>query len=147
MSLSGKQPLRQRSAAERRGTPFAMSFCRCIRLADDTRSADRFMLKAAASRLRLMERIQLSPEGFTLVEQVRLVRTLLARGQRIFNLSYHSPSLMPGGAPYVRDDDDLAHFLDRLEGLLDFFVNQAKGRFTTPLELKRRLDRSAVVPI
>jgi hypothetical protein len=153
-SAFGPQPFRFGANGRRLGIPLTVGHvgalatrARALYPWLDTRSADRFMLKAAASRLRLMERIQLSPEGFTLVEQVRLVRTLLARGQRIFNLSYHSPSLMPGGAPYVRDDDDLAHFLDRLEGLLDFFVNQAKGRFTTPLELKRRLDRSAAVPI
>jgi len=153
-SAFGPQPFRFVDGGRRLGIPLTVGHvgalagrARALYPWLDTRSADRFMLKAAASRLRLMERIQLSPEGFTLVEQVRLVRTLLARGQRIFNLSYHSPSLMPGGAPYVRDADDLAHFLDRLEGLLDFFVSQAKGRFTTPLELKRRLDRSAAARV
>lgn len=149
-SAFGPQPFRFGPGGRRLGIPLTVghvgmlaSRARALYPWLDTRSADRLMLKAAASRLRLMERIQLSPEGFTLAEQVRLVRTLLARGQRIFNLSYHSPSLMPGGAPYVRDADDLARFLDRLEGLLDFFVNHVKGRFITPLDLKRRLDRSA----
>lgn len=145
----GPQPFRFGDGSRRLGIPLTVGHvgalagrARTLYPWLDTRPADRLMLKAAASRLRLMERIQLSPEGFTLVEQMRLVRTLLTRGQRVFNLSYHSPSLMPGGAPYVRDADDLAHFLDRLEGLLDFFVNQAKGRFITPLELKRRLDET-----
>jgi len=149
-SAFGPQPFRFGDGGRRLGIPLTVGHvgalagrARALYPWLDTRPADRLMLKAAASRLRLMERIQLSPEGFTLVEQVRLVRALLARGQRVFNLSYHSPSLMPGGAPYVRDADDLAHFLDRLEGLLDFFVNQAKGRFVTPLELKQHLDRSA----
>lgn len=106
----------------------------------DVKLADRFKFKAVASRLRLIERIGLSPEGYSLEEQMRLVRTQLARGQRIFNLSYHSPSLMPGGAPYVRTEDDLARFLATLEGFLDFFERDLKGRFTTPLEVKRMLD-------
>src|SRR5665213_1491626 len=89
---------------------------------------------------RLIERIGLSPEGYSLEEQMRLVRSQLARGQRIFNLSYHSPSLMPGGAPYVRTEDDLGRFLATLEGFLDFFAGEIKGRFTTPLEVKRMLD-------
>lgn len=107
----------------------------------DTRLADRIKVKAIASRVRLLERIQLSPEGFRLGEMIRLTRALLARGQRIFNLSYHSPSLLPGGAPYVRSTGDLARFLATLEGYLDFFRGEAKGRFTTPLELKRMFER------
>ncbi len=147
-SQFGPQPFRFGPNGRRLGIPMTVahvgalaSHARALYPWLDTRSADCLMLKAAASRLRLMERIQLTPEGFTLAEQMRLVRALLARGQRIFNLSYHSPSLMPGGAPYVRDANDLARFFDRLEGLLDFFVNEAKGRFTTPLELKRMFDR------
>ncbi|MDE2229136.1 MAG: polysaccharide deacetylase family protein [Alphaproteobacteria bacterium] len=152
-SRFGPQPFRFGSTGRRLGIPLTIGHVgRLARYAAtlypwlDTRPADRFKLKAAASRLRLVERIQLTPEGFTLAEQKRLVRALLARGQRIFNLSYHSPSLMPGGAPYVRDVNDLARFLDTLEGFLDFFVNETKGRFTTPLALKRRFDRAAAQP-
>ena len=47
---------------------------------------------------------------------------------------------MPGGAPYVRNAGDLARFLDSLEGFFDFFAGEAKGRFSTPLEIKRLLD-------
>ena len=106
----------------------------------DTEVGNRLRLKALASRFRLIERIQLSPEGYSLSEQIRLVRRRLAQGQRIFNLSYHSPSLMPGGAPYVRNVGDLARFLESLEGFFDFFANEAKGRFSTPLEIKNLLD-------
>ncbi|HXP12077.1 MAG TPA: polysaccharide deacetylase family protein [Stellaceae bacterium] len=106
----------------------------------DTPAGNRLRVKALASRLRLIERIQLSPEGYSLSEQIRLVRRRLAQGQRIFNLSYHSPSLMPGGAPYVRDAGDLARFLESLEGFLDFFAGEVKGRFSTPLEIKHLLD-------
>ncbi len=106
----------------------------------DTPAGNRLRVKALASRLRLIERIQLSPEGYSLAEQIRLVRRRLAQGQRIFNLSYHSPSLMPGGAPYVRDANDLARFLDSLEGFFDFFAGEIKGRFATPLEIKTLLD-------
>jgi hypothetical protein len=113
----------------------------------DTRTADRLRLKAIGSRLRLIERIQLSPEGYSLDEQIRLTRHLLAGGQRIFNLSYHSPSLMAGGCPYVRSADDLARFLAKLEGYLDFFAGEAKGRFVSPLEIKRLLDTASVRPL
>jgi hypothetical protein len=97
-------------------------------------------IKAAASRFGVFDRICLSPEGFTLAEQKRLTRQLLARGQRLFNLSYHSPSLLPGSTPYVRDDEELAQFLERLEAYLAWFAGELGGCFTTPVEIKRLLE-------
>ncbi|MEA2767841.1 MAG: hypothetical protein QOD93_803, partial [Acetobacteraceae bacterium] len=60
------------------------------------------------ARARLLERITLSPEGSDLAAMLRLTRTLLKRGERIFTLNYHSPSLEPGNTPYVRTHRDLA---------------------------------------
>ncbi len=97
-------------------------------------------IKAAASRFSIFDRICLSPEGFTLAEQKRLTRQLLARGQRLFNLSYHSPSLLPGSTPYVRNDEELAQFLERLESYLVWFADELGGCFTTPVEIKRLLE-------
>jgi hypothetical protein len=97
-------------------------------------------VKAVASRFGIFDRIGLSPEGFTLAEQKRLTRQLLARGQRLFNLSYHSPSLLPGCTPYVRNEDELAQFLDRLEAYLVWFAGELGGCFTTPIEIKRLLE-------
>jgi hypothetical protein len=97
-------------------------------------------VKAAASRFGIFDRICLSPEGFTLAEQKRLTRQLLAQGQRLFNLSYHSPSLLPGSTPYVRSEDELAQFLERLEAYLAWFAGELGGCFTTPLEIKRLLE-------
>lgn len=97
-------------------------------------------MKAAASRFGVFDRICLSPEGFTLAEQKRLTRQLLAQGQRLFNLSYHSPSLLPGSTAYVRNDAELAQFLERLEAYLVWFAGELGGCFTTPLEIKRRLE-------
>jgi hypothetical protein len=97
-------------------------------------------VKAAASRLGLFDRISLSPEGFALAEQKRLTRQLLAHGQRLFNLSYHSPSLLPGSTPYIRDQDALDRFLDQLDAYLVWFGGEPGGCFTTPLEIKRLLD-------
>jgi hypothetical protein len=97
-------------------------------------------VKAVASRFGIFDRICLSPEGFTLAEQKRLTRQLLARGQRLFNLSYHSPSLLPGSTPYVRNEDELAQFLERLEAYLVWFAGELGGGFTTPTEIKRLLE-------
>lgn len=96
---------------------------------------------AIASRLGLLERLRLTPEGFTLPEMMRLTRALLARGQRTFVLSFHSPSVVPGNTPYVRSDADLAAFLERLRGFLAWFQRHLHGRFLTPHALMLELER------
>jgi hypothetical protein len=104
------------------------------------RAVARLRLPAIASRLRLLERIRLTPEGYTLAEMKRLTRALLAGGQRTFVLSLHSPSVMPGNTPYVQSDADLALLLQRLRDYLKFFRNQLQGRFVTPHALKAELE-------
>jgi phosphatidylinositol alpha-1,6-mannosyltransferase len=91
------------------------------------------------ARAGLIERITLSPEGSDLAAMCRLTRVLLARGTRVLTLSYHSPSLEPGHTPYVRNDRDLAIFLDRLSGFLSFFRDEIGGEFLTIRELRQRL--------
>lgn len=96
------------------------------------------------ARAGLLERITLSPEGSDLAAMLRLTRELLRRGERIFTLSYHSPSLEPGNTPYVRDRRDLAVFLDRLSGYLSFFRDEIGGLFLTVKELHARLAEGAL---
>jgi phosphatidylinositol alpha-1,6-mannosyltransferase len=91
------------------------------------------------ARAGLLERITLSPEGSDLAAMLRLTRTLLRRGERIFTLSYHSPSLEPGNTPYVRTHRDLAVFLDRISGFLSFFRDELGGVFLTVKELHDQL--------
>ena len=97
------------------------------------------------ARLRLFERITLTPEGITFEEQRRLTEALLGRGQRIFNFAYHSPSLMPGNTPYVRNEQDLRRFLDTIERYLDYFMGKVGGQAATPLEIKSIAERSTAL--
>jgi hypothetical protein len=101
----------------------------------------RLRLPAIASRLRLLERLRLTPEGYTLAEMRRLTRALLARGQRTFVLSLHSPSVVPGNTPYVRNYADLTILLQQLRGYLTFFRDELDGRFVTPDALKAELEQ------
>jgi len=102
--------------------------------------AARFRLPGIMAHLGLLERIMLTPEGISLDEMRRLVRSLLRSGYRVFALSLHSPSFMPGRTPYVRSAQDLDNMLRNLNGFLSFFFGEVGGRPTTPLELKRLLD-------
>lgn len=61
---------------------------------------------AALARLGIIERIALTPEGIGVDSALRAVDIAAADGLPILNLSFHSPSLMPGKTPYVRDEAD-----------------------------------------
>ncbi len=91
---------------------------------------------AIAARLGIIERIRLTPEGSTLEESKRLTRTMLRDGHRVFVVSYHSPSLVPGHTPYVRDQAGLERFFGWLKGYFDFFFGELGGSASTPLAVR-----------
>lgn len=93
-------------------------------------------LQGLLSRARLFDRVRLTPEGISLDELCRLTRTMLREGYRLFNFTYHSPSLEPGHTPYVRSEADLRHFLGTIERYLDFFFGEIGGRPATLGEIR-----------
>jgi hypothetical protein len=100
------------------------------------------------ARLRVVNKVMLTPEGSTLAELVALTRTLLRRGVRTFSLTLHSPSLSPGCTPYVRSERSLMEFLDRIKAYCEFFLGEVGGRGSTPLEFLASLSgRSAEEPV
>ncbi len=92
----------------------------------------RARLPGIMSRLSLLDRSTLTPEGVDFATQRRLVRAMLAQGHRVFTLSYHSPSLMVGHTPYVRNAADLAAFLDQLQRIMALFFEELGAQATTP---------------
>src|SRR5258706_11442086 len=84
--------------------------------------ARRLRLPGLFARARLLERIALTPEGLSTAELRRLTSAMIGAGHRIFVMSYHSPSLVPGNTPYVATARELAAFLDRLDAYLAFFL-------------------------
>jgi hypothetical protein len=95
-------------------------------------AAVRVKVPAILSRLRILDRVMLSPEGFALAEMRRLTKALLARGVRTFTLSFHSPSIEPGHTPYVRTRADLSAFLKTLDDYFAFFFGALNGA-TVPI--------------
>jgi hypothetical protein len=93
------------------------------------------------SRLGLVNRIMLSPEGNSASEMRQLTASLLAGGVRTFTLTFHSPSAEPGHTPYVRQDADLRLFLSRIESFCDFFFGTLGGCAATPEEFCRSMLR------
>jgi hypothetical protein len=91
------------------------------------------------ARMRLLDRIHLTPEGSSLSEAKRLTEALIDKGQRVFVISYHSSSLRVGETSYVRTARDLDRFLAWIEGFLEFFFDRCNGQAATPGSI---LDRA-----
>ncbi len=91
-------------------------------------------LRGVLARLGLLNTITLTPEGVEADEQKTLIKTMLSRGHRTFVLHYHSPSLMPGNTPYVRNQEDLAAFLGRLEAVCSYFIRDLGGMAGAPAD-------------
>ncbi|EKV32749.1 Glycosyltransferase [Caenispirillum salinarum AK4] len=106
----------------------------------------RLKAQGILSRLGVMERIRLTPEGSTTEEMQRLIRALLADGHRIFTLTFHSPSLVPGHTPYVRDGDDLAVFLAAIRDTAAWFRDHLGGTFRTAGEIRALCREAAAAP-
>jgi hypothetical protein len=100
---------------------------------------DRFHIRGIFAALGLLDQTPLSPEGVAFAELRRLTRGLRARGNRVFVLSYHSSSLLPGNTQYVRTIDELSAFLRTIEQYLEFFIGELGGISMTPSELRAAL--------
>ena len=109
------------------------------------RGAERLHLPALLARLRLLDRIRLTPEGTSLAEAMRLTDLMVRDQRRVFVLSYHSPSLKIGETSYVSTAADLAKFLSWIEGFLEFFFSKHGGRAATPGYILREARARAAV--
>ena len=109
-------------------------------LYDFAQAGKKFKLPAIFSRSGIVDRLVLSPEGYTSQEHVKLTRELYGQGVRSFTWSFHSPTVMPGTTDYVRNDQDVKKFLDSFRYYFDFFFNKMNGVATTPSKLKSQLE-------
>lgn len=100
-------------------------------------------IPAILARTHLLNRVRLSPEGQTCREAMALTTALLKRGVRLFSISYHSSSLLPGGNPYVRTGREVEQLVGWLAEYLEFFLGKVGGCTVTPPEVYRQaLDLS-----
>ena len=110
-----------------------------VRHAALSQTSGYFGVPSLTAHLRLLERIKLTPEGITVAEAKRLIRHMLAHGQRVFVVTYHTPSLVPGNTHYVRTGTELDRFLAWLEEIYGFFIEEIGGRCATWRELRALL--------
>jgi hypothetical protein len=91
------------------------------------------------ARARALERIRLSPEVATGLEMRRLTTALLGGGCQVFSMTYHSPSLVPGHTPYVRDKADLQRFVETVHDYCVWFRDEIGGQFLSISRLKAKM--------
>lgn len=92
-------------------------------------------MTALLSHSRLLNRVTLSPEGMPVEEVIPALKVLAAQGQKIFCISFHSPSLEPGNTPYVRTEQDLENLYGWLREVLDFLMGTVGARPATPFDI------------
>lgn len=97
-------------------------------------------LGGVLARSRALERIRLSPEVATDAEMRRLTTSLHADGCQVFSLTYHSPSMVAGHTPYVRDAAALAHFISTVHDYCAWFRDEFGGQFASLAGLKHQLS-------
>lgn len=95
------------------------------------------------ARLGLLNRVTLTPEGVKIAEAKALTRHLLAQGDRVFTIAFHSTSLTPGSTPYVTNEAQLTALYKWLDEYFQFFVKEIGGVFMTPHEFYQSVRRSA----
>ncbi len=83
---------------------------------------------AALSRLGLVERIALTPEGIPADRACHAIDIAIEQRLPILNFSFHSPSLRPGNTPYVRSIADLDLFYRWWDAVLDHLARAALHR-------------------
>lgn len=83
------------------------------------------LINGLLSRLALLEKIALTPEGVTRDEALRGIDIALDDGLPLLVLSFHSPSLMVGKTPYVRSEDDLDALYDWLRAIYAYLELRA----------------------
>jgi hypothetical protein len=61
---------------------------------------------------------------------------------RVFTLSLHSPSVVPGNTSYVRDEGELHSLLTTCRNYFRFFLDEVGGQPMTAADLRRHVAPS-----
>jgi hypothetical protein len=72
------------------------------------------------SRLRLLNRVWLSPEISDSEKMIDLTRSMIANRARVINMVFHSSSLKEGLTPFTRNKEDERQFIQRIRKFLIF---------------------------
>jgi hypothetical protein len=94
----------------------------------------RVKVVGALDSLGLLARRWISPENTSGTDMVRLANTLVRSGFQVLDMTFHSPTLLPGATPFVHDERDKGRLLRRIERFLEF-CRQQEFVFATASEV------------
>lgn len=104
----------------------------------DTPIARLLHIRGILARTGLFGWTWLSPEGVTLRSAKALTSALLRDGERVYLMSFHSPSLVPGNTTYVQTERDRLKLWEWVDGYIGFFMGLG-GQAATPWDVRDRL--------
>ncbi|HEX4600969.1 MAG TPA: hypothetical protein VH116_06230 [Gemmatimonadales bacterium] len=87
-----------------------------------------------AARLGLVDRLELCPEVASVDGMLTLSRQLLDQGVRHLQLSWHSPTLLPGLSPFAATPADVERLYASIATYLEGLVRMTSVRFATMSE-------------
>src|SRR3990172_10470312 len=73
-------------------------------------------------RMKLINKIWLSPEVTKWEKMVGLAKTMEKEGYKVLNMFFHSPSLKAGCTPFTKTEKEVEEFIHRIEKFLEFAV-------------------------
>lgn len=103
-------------------------------------------LDRAVKMLHLVNHVVLSPEVEALDDMEILARNLIDRGARHLQLTFHSPSLVPGLSPFASTAREVDLLYARLSGLIERVSRITPVRFATVGEAGALLAAPRTVP-
>ncbi len=83
-------------------------------------------LLGALHRTNLLKLISLSPESESLEDMKALVKNLCCEGIQVFNMMFHSSSLLPGGTSFSRTALQVSIFEKNLTEIVSWMVRELK---------------------
>jgi hypothetical protein len=116
------------------------NFERCQRWTEYFESgiANQLHLKPIFGRLRMLNKVWLSPELADSKSMIQLAKRMEKMKFPCLNMSFHSSSLMAGLSPFVATKDDEVRFLKRIEDAL-VYVSDFPMNFVTLSQVEKSL--------
>ncbi len=100
------------------------------------------LIRGLFSKLKILERIPLTPEGVSAREAKEAIDVALDDQLNLLVFSFHSPSLSSGHTPYVQTDQDLDRFYDWWRSVIDHLLE----RGVSPIGIDELMTASAIAP-
>ncbi len=97
----------------------------------------RLRLVGALDRSKLLRRFSLGPEIQNVEEMKRLVKNLCREKIEVFNMLFHSSSLLPGGNSLVRTPEEARAFEKRVTDIVSWMVQERNFQSITVSDVGR----------